>query len=81
MLVKNLMTKNVTSCHPGNDLAELAEVMWNQRCGACRLSITREGSLGSSRIEISYCARNEKSQSIRRACSRCLASWVRELWS
>ena len=34
MLVKNLMTKNVTSCHPRNNLAELAEVMWNQRCGA-----------------------------------------------
>jgi CBS domain-containing protein len=34
MLVKDLMTKNVTSCHPENNLAELAEVMWNQRCGA-----------------------------------------------
>jgi CBS domain-containing protein len=34
MLVKQLMTKNVSSCRPDNNLAELAEVMWKQRCGA-----------------------------------------------
>jgi CBS domain-containing protein len=34
MLVKDLMTRNVTSCGPDNNLAELAEVMWNERCGA-----------------------------------------------
>ena len=34
MLVKDLMTRNVTSCHPENNLAELAELMWNERCGA-----------------------------------------------
>jgi CBS domain-containing protein len=33
MLVKDLMTKNVNSCRPDNNLAELAEVMWNNRCG------------------------------------------------
>jgi CBS domain-containing protein len=33
MLVKDLMTKNVSSCRPDNNLAELAEVMWNNRCG------------------------------------------------
>src|SRR5260370_13950685 len=34
MLVKDLMTRNVSSCRPEHNLAELAEVMWNQRCGA-----------------------------------------------
>ena len=34
MLVRDLMTKNVSSCRPDNNLAELAEVMWNDRCGA-----------------------------------------------
>lgn len=34
MLVKDVMTRNVTSCRPENNLAELAEVMWNERCGA-----------------------------------------------
>ena len=34
MLVKDLMTKNVSSCRPENNLAELAKVMLNQRCGA-----------------------------------------------
>lgn len=34
MLVKDLMTRDVSSCRPENNLAELAEVMWNQRCGA-----------------------------------------------
>lgn len=34
MLVKDLMTKDVSSCRPANNMAELAEVMWNQRCGA-----------------------------------------------
>jgi CBS domain-containing protein len=33
MLVKQLMTKNVSSCRPENNLAELAELMWKQRCG------------------------------------------------
>ena len=34
MLVKDLMTRDVSSCSPGNNLAEIAEMMWNQRCGA-----------------------------------------------
>ena len=34
MLVRDLMTRNVSSCRPENNLAELAEVMWNHRCGA-----------------------------------------------
>jgi predicted transcriptional regulator len=34
MRVKQLMTKNVNWCRPENNLAELAEMMWNQRCGA-----------------------------------------------
>jgi CBS domain-containing protein len=34
MLVKDLMTRDVSSCRPENNLAELAEVMWSQRCGA-----------------------------------------------
>jgi CBS domain-containing protein len=33
MLVKQLMTRNVSSCRPENNLAELAELMWNHRCG------------------------------------------------
>ena len=37
MLVKDLMTKNVSSCCPDNNLAQLAEVMWSQRCGALPL--------------------------------------------
>lgn len=34
MLVKDLMTRNVNSCRPENNLAELAKVMRKQRCGA-----------------------------------------------
>ena len=34
MLVKDLMTKNVNSCRPENNLAELAKVMRKERCGA-----------------------------------------------
>ena len=34
MLVKQLMTQNVISCRPEDNLAKLAERMWNQRCGA-----------------------------------------------
>ena len=34
MLVKDLMTRKVSSCRPENNLAELAAVMWNDRCGA-----------------------------------------------
>jgi CBS domain-containing protein len=34
MLVKDLMTRKVSSCRPENNLAELVEMMWNQRCGA-----------------------------------------------
>jgi CBS domain-containing protein len=34
MLVKDLMTRNVNSCRPENNLAELARVMRKQRCGA-----------------------------------------------
>jgi CBS domain-containing protein len=34
MLVKDLMTRNVSSCRPESNLAELAEVMWHQQCGA-----------------------------------------------
>lgn len=34
MLVKQLMTKNVRSCRQDNNLAEIAEIMWNERCGA-----------------------------------------------
>ena len=34
MLVKDLMTRSVSSCRPENNLAELAELMWSQRCGA-----------------------------------------------
>jgi CBS domain-containing protein len=33
MLVRDLMTRNVSSCRPENNLAELAEVMWKNRCG------------------------------------------------
>lgn len=34
MQVKDLMTGNASSCHTENNLAELTEMMWNQRCGA-----------------------------------------------
>jgi CBS domain-containing protein len=34
MLVKDLMTRNVNSCRPENNLAEVARVMRKQRCGA-----------------------------------------------
>src|ERR1700686_716615 len=33
MLVKDLMTRNPSSCRTENNLAELAEIMWKQRCG------------------------------------------------
>jgi CBS domain-containing protein len=34
VLVKDLMTREVSTCHPDNNLAELAELMWSRRCGA-----------------------------------------------
>jgi len=34
MLVKDLMTRDVSSCSPENNLAELAEMMRSQGCGA-----------------------------------------------
>jgi CBS domain-containing protein len=34
MLVKDLMTRDVSSCSPENNLAELAKMMRNSRCGA-----------------------------------------------
>src|SRR5277367_1608672 len=46
MLVRDLMTKNVTSCRPDNNLAELAEIMWNQRCGALPILDGAGGVLG-----------------------------------
>jgi CBS-domain-containing membrane protein len=34
MLVKDLMTRDVSSCSPDNNLAELSKMMQNHRCGA-----------------------------------------------
>jgi CBS domain-containing protein len=34
MLVRDLMTRDVTSCVPGNNLAQIAELMWNNGCGS-----------------------------------------------
>jgi len=34
MLVKDVMTREVEACHPENNLAQLAEIMWEKRCGA-----------------------------------------------
>jgi CBS domain-containing protein len=34
MLVRDLMTRDVSSCSPENSLAELAKMMLNHRCGA-----------------------------------------------
>ncbi len=34
MKVRDIMTKNVTSCHPGQNLGEVVENMWKYRCGA-----------------------------------------------
>jgi CBS domain-containing protein len=34
MLVKDLMTRDVSSCGPENNLAQLAKMMQNNRCGA-----------------------------------------------
>jgi len=34
MLVKDVMTREVEACHPENNLAQLAEMMWEKRCGA-----------------------------------------------
>jgi CBS-domain-containing membrane protein len=34
MLIKDLMTRDVSSCSPENNLAELAELMRNHQCGA-----------------------------------------------
>jgi len=34
MLVKDLMTRDVSSCGPDNNLAELSKMMQNHRCGA-----------------------------------------------
>jgi CBS domain-containing protein len=34
MKVKDVMTKHVTSCHPGQNLGEVVENMWRFRCGA-----------------------------------------------
>lgn len=37
MRVRDVMTKNVTSCHPEQNLAEVVENMWKYRCGAMPL--------------------------------------------
>lgn len=34
MKTKERMTMPVTVCHPENNLAEIAAIMWNERCGA-----------------------------------------------
>jgi len=34
MKVRDVMTKNVTSCHPEQNLGEVVENMWKYRCGA-----------------------------------------------
>ncbi len=34
MKVKDVMTQNPVVCHPGNNLAELAAMMWEHACGA-----------------------------------------------
>ena len=34
MLVKQLMTENVSSCRQDDNLAKIVEIMWNERCGA-----------------------------------------------
>lgn len=34
MLVKDLMTRDVSTCNPNNNLAELSKMMRNHRCGA-----------------------------------------------
>lgn len=33
MLVKQLMTRQVTSCRPGDDLSRTAQLMWDSDCG------------------------------------------------
>jgi CBS domain-containing protein len=37
MKVRDVMTKNVTSCHPEQNLGEVVENMWRYRCGAMPL--------------------------------------------
>jgi CBS domain-containing protein len=34
MLVDNAMSSNVHSCHPTNNLEEVARIMWQNNCGA-----------------------------------------------
>ncbi len=34
MRIKERMIRNVATCRPGNNLAEVAAIMWNERCGA-----------------------------------------------
>jgi len=34
MRVRDVMTKNVTSCHPEQNLGEIVENMWKYRCGS-----------------------------------------------
>jgi len=34
MRIRERMIKNVATCRPGNNLAEVAAIMWMERCGA-----------------------------------------------
>ena len=80
MLVRDLMTRNVSSCRPENNLAELAEVMWNHRCGALPIldgSGKSHGHHYGSRYL--YCTWDEEHQGIGRACTRCFTSGVHQL--
>jgi len=68
MLVKDLMTKDVSSCSPENNLAELAKIMRNDRCGALPILDNSEESRVSLRIEISVLPL-ERRTSGHRTCS------------
>ena len=67
MRVKDLMTKNVNSCSPENNLAEIAEMMWNQRYGAMPIvdgSETVVGMITDRDVCIALGTRNIKASDV-----------------
>ncbi len=82
MLVKDLMTKNVNSCRPENNLAELAKVMRKQRCGALPI-VDVSGRVRGIITDRDICIAlgMKERQGLGDACARCFTSGVHQLRS
>jgi CBS domain-containing protein len=74
MLVRDLMTRNVSSCPPENNLAELAEVMWNHRCGALPILDDSGRVMDIITDRYLYCTWDKEHHGIGGACTRCFTT-------